>query len=108
MRVQLIPAVLAVLVSCTEPASSPSGAIRATVEARRDAVKFWETNAAVYWSGVARRLVADNNSNALVALRGYAVVALAQYNAAIAAEDESKGDTHPRCTPPSAPRRSSR
>lgn len=96
MRVQLIPAVLAVLVSCTEPPSSPSGAIPvSTLEARSDAVKFWETNAAVYWSSVARRLVADNNSNAIAALRGYAVVALAQYNAAIAAEGESKGDTHP-------------
>jgi membrane-associated phospholipid phosphatase len=44
---------------------------------------------------VARGLVAANNSNALQAIRGYATVTLAQYNAAIAAEQGKTGDMHP-------------
>lgn len=59
------------------------------------AVKFWESNAATYWNGVARDLVKANSSNALVAIRGYAIVSVAQYNAAIAAEKEKDGGSHP-------------
>ena len=54
--------------------------------AQDDAVQFWESNASVYWNAVARQLVAANRSSALQAIRGYAIVSVAQYNAAIAAE----------------------
>lgn len=64
-------------------------------EANTAAVKFWEANAAADWNAVARSLVASNNSNALVAIRGYAIVSVAQYNAAIAAEQGNEGRTHP-------------
>jgi membrane-associated phospholipid phosphatase len=60
----------------TEPLANPLS----------QAVKFWEDNAAVDWNTVARAHVAANNSNALVAIRGYAIVSLAQYQAAVAAE----------------------
>lgn len=60
----------------TEPLANPAS----------QAGKFWEANAAVDWNMVARSHVAANNSNALVAIRGYAIVSLAQYQAAVAAE----------------------
>lgn len=59
------------------------------------AVKQWESNAAVYWMDVARTQAAANNFNAFQAIRGYSVVALAQYNAAIAAEQGKEGPLHP-------------
>jgi membrane-associated phospholipid phosphatase len=59
------------------------------------AVKFWESNAATHWNAVARNLVRVNSSNALVAIRGYAIVSVAQYNAAVAAEREKDRGTHP-------------
>src|SRR5688500_15393974 len=60
-----------------------------------DAVKFWESNAPIYWNGVSRQLVALDRYNALQAIRAYAVVSLAQYNAAIAAEKAKDGGKHP-------------
>lgn len=54
--------------------------------AKQKQEKFWENNAAVYWDEVARVVVARNNSNALVGIRAYAIVTVAQYNAAVAAE----------------------
>jgi membrane-associated phospholipid phosphatase len=59
------------------------------------AVKFWEDNAAVDWNTVARSHVAANNSNALVAIRGYAIVSLAQYQAAVAAEQAAGNGPSP-------------
>jgi hypothetical protein len=72
----------------TQPTATPL-VNQATVE------KFWDTNAAVHWDGVARTLVASNNSNALQAIRGYATVTLAQYNAAVAAGEGETADAHP-------------
>ena len=61
--------------------------------ARPNAVHFWENSAPVYWNDAARQLVASYRFNALQAIRGYAIVSLAQYNAAIAAEKaEFEGD----------------
>ena len=45
-----------------------------------------ERNAPVYWNAVARGLVGTYRFNALQATRGYAMLSVAQYNAAIAAE----------------------
>ena len=71
-----------------EPTVAPSAA-------RADAVKFWESNAPVYWNGMARHLVAAYRFNALQAIRGYSIVSVAQYNAAIAAEKASEHGQHP-------------
>ena len=71
-----------------EPTVQPS-------TAHADAVKFWESNAPVYWNGMARHLVANYRFNALLAIRGYSIVSVAQYNAAIAAEKASKHGERP-------------
>jgi membrane-associated phospholipid phosphatase len=60
-----------------------------------DAVKSWENNAAVYWNQVARDMVAANRTGAPFAIRGYAAVSVAQYNAGIAAEKGKAGAVHP-------------
>jgi membrane-associated phospholipid phosphatase len=59
------------------------------------AVKQWESNAAIYWTDVARALTASSSFNAFQGIRGYSVVALAQYNAAIAAENGKLHNEHP-------------
>jgi membrane-associated phospholipid phosphatase len=59
------------------------------------AVHFWESNAAADWMGVARSVVVSNQSNPFVAIRAYAIVGLAQYQAASAAESAKDGQTHP-------------
>lgn len=88
----LLAALSITLVACSEaPLPTPPGdeALRA------GAVKFWESNAAVYWNGVARDAVITNRSPAPFAIRGYAIVSVAQYNAAIAAEKGKVGNLHP-------------
>lgn len=59
------------------------------------ALPFWEANAAVEWNAVARDLVIRNGTNALVAFRVYANVSVAQYHAAIAAEEGKVKNVHP-------------
>lgn len=59
------------------------------------AVKFWESNAAADWNTVARGLVATHRSSPFVAIRGYAIVSVAQYNAAIAAEQAAAPGVQP-------------
>jgi membrane-associated phospholipid phosphatase len=54
--------------------------------AQPSAVHFWENSAPVYWNDLARQLVGTYRFNALQAIRGYAIVSLAQYNAAVLAE----------------------
>jgi hypothetical protein len=58
------------------------------------ATKPWEANAAIYWTDVARNLTASASFNAFQGIRGYSIVALAQYNAAVAAEDGKVHDVH--------------
>jgi hypothetical protein len=82
------------VVACTDQPSAV-GPVVGPGAAQYDAVHFWEDNAAVYWNAVARQLVAANRSNALVAIRGYSIVSVAQYNAAIAAEKSADRGDHP-------------
>lgn len=56
---------------------------------------FSEANAASDWNGVARGLVAANNSSPFVAIRGYAILSVAQYNAAVAAEQSPNPGVRP-------------
>jgi len=86
--------------SCAEPPTDTSLGARSAVSegvagVRTDAVKSWEANSAVYWNEVARAMVVANRSNAAFALRGYAIVGVAQYNAAVAAEKGKVGRDHP-------------
>ena len=60
-----------------------------------DAVKFWESNATAYWNVVSRDFVTANRSPAPFAIRAYAIVSVAQYHAAIAAEKGKVADNHP-------------
>ena len=48
-----------------------------------------QQNAAVYWNGVARGLVAKYSSGAPAAIRGYALVGVAQHNAAANVQERS-------------------
>jgi membrane-associated phospholipid phosphatase len=83
---------LVALAACSEaPVTAPpnAGALQA------GAVKFWEANAAVHWNDVAREMVIANRSPAPFAVRGYAVLSVAQYNAAVAAEKGKIGNDHP-------------
>jgi hypothetical protein len=60
-----------------------------------DVVQRAESNAASHWNDVSRALVAANRSSAPFAIRGYALVSLAQFNAAVAAEQGRIGNDHP-------------
>ena len=65
----------------TGPAAGP--AVRA--------VKFWEAGATVGWNRIARELVVEHATGAAPAIRIYALLSVAQYNAVIAAEDAGAG-----------------
>lgn len=80
--------------ACSEKAATVEPVV-APAAAANNAVKFWESNAPVYWNGVARQLVATYRLNALQAIRGYSIVSVAQYNAAVAAEKAAEHGTHP-------------
>lgn len=58
------------------------------------AVKFWESGGSVYWNEVARGLVVKYSSSPFFAIRGYALVSHAQYEAITAAEGVN-GHVHP-------------
>lgn len=92
-RFLIASAALAALSGCSD-APFATQATR-TPSPYTSANKFWDTNAAVHWDSVARYYVATNNSNALQAIRGYMLVTVAQYNAAIAAEKDKSASTHP-------------
>ena len=70
--------------------STPSDAVRPPLLAARAASPA-EVTASAEWSAVARDLVKARQSNAFQAIRNLATLNLAQYNAVIAAEDESPG-----------------
>ena len=95
LRKFLFPATVAIAVgACSDqPLTVEPVALPADVSA--NAVHFWESNAPVYWNAVARGLVAAKASNALVAIRAYATLSVAQYNAAIAAEKGKERGEHP-------------
>jgi hypothetical protein len=91
-----LPVLIASLVSCTDaPTSAPSPLPGGDAVANADAVKLREANAAVYWSEVIRNMVAANRSTAAFAVRAYAIVSVAQYNAAISAEHHKVKKTQP-------------
>lgn len=90
-----IASILALIVALTACADQPlaSGPLATTAPAA--AAAFGEANAASDWNGVARDLVAANNSSPFVAIRGYALLSVAQYNAAVAAEQSPSAGVRP-------------
>lgn len=95
LRKLLEPSIIAVAVAACS--GDPLGVRPATPPpaASTNAVRSAENSAPVYWNAVARQLVAAKSYNALQAIRGYAIVSVAQYNAAIAAEKGKHRSTHP-------------
>ncbi len=59
------------------------------------AVKFWEAGATVGWNRIARDLVVEHATGAAPAIRVYALLSVAQYNAVVAAEDAGSGPQRP-------------
>lgn len=64
-------------------------------EVSASATTFREANPAADWNEVARGLVTANASSPFVAIRGYAILSVAQYNAAVAAERATDPGTRP-------------
>lgn len=87
-----LPTLSLVVAACGEPTAAPA---LGTSPGSLDAVKFWEGNAATYWNQVARDMVVANRVGAPLAIRGYAIVSVAQYNAAVEAEKRKVGSVHP-------------
>jgi membrane-associated phospholipid phosphatase len=59
------------------------------------AVKFWEAGATVGWNRMARDLVVEHATGAAPAIRVYALLSVAQYNAVVAAEAGGAGPERP-------------
>lgn len=79
------------LTACADPSFGPG---TESAGSRANAADFPHGSAAVYWNGVARDLVVKHRANAFQAIRGYALLSVAQYNAAIAAERGTPGSIH--------------
>ena len=94
-RRALLSSVLAMAAgACTDPPTAVE-TVGVPHSVNAAAMHFWESNAPVYWNAVTRELVASYRFNALQAIRAYAVVTAAQYNAAIAAENSKIQGNHP-------------
>jgi hypothetical protein len=82
----LLTAVTFTLLACSDGALAPSQDASANVA---NAQATAESNAVVYWNGIARSLVASNSSSAPFAIRAYALMAVAQHNAAAVVNDRA-------------------
>ena len=91
-RMLLAAPVLAIaLAACSEPTDSANSPGTALLGDSRGAPE----SSAVYWNEVARGLVVKYAFNAFQAIRGYAVVSVAQDHAASAISDNQNSDTRP-------------
>jgi membrane-associated phospholipid phosphatase len=84
------------LAACSDQLRDPTALSFAGPSLQASAVKFWEAGASVAWNEIERNLLmrrrfADQNA----ALRQFAYLSLAQYNAVVAAENSRNGATHP-------------
>ena len=82
----LLPALAVALTACSDPSPGP--------ETRTESLNASIANpsaggTSVYWNRVARDLVGKYRSNAFEAIRGYAILSVAQYNGIIAAAKAS-------------------
>jgi membrane-associated phospholipid phosphatase len=80
------------LAACADPTAGPP---RHPEGAVTDAVKIWEDGAAVHWNGVGRELVMKYRNNPFQVFRAFALLSVAQYHAAIVAEQSNDRNGHP-------------
>jgi hypothetical protein len=83
------------LMACTEPVAEPNQSVAETIAA--DFVSGGQADrvAATQWMGVAIDLARDRRTSAPDILRGFALLGVAQYSAAIAAENARTRETRP-------------
>lgn len=81
---------MVLLAGCQEPATTGSSGPLAPL-----AVKQWEGGATLAWNEVARNLVVRYGTGAAPAIRVYALLSVAQYNAIVAAENAGVDPVHP-------------
>jgi membrane-associated phospholipid phosphatase len=89
----LATAVAALSISCGEELTNPR-----PVRLSADAVKFGEAGASVRWNEIERALLVKHQPSQNAALRQFAYLSLAQYNAVVAAEDadDNEESEHPK------------
>jgi hypothetical protein len=75
--------------SCSDNVTSPSG-----LRLNASATKFWEANATVRWNAIARDQTLTHTISQQFGSRTFAYLSLAQYNAAVAAEDAKDRGHH--------------
>jgi len=77
--------------ACTDRVVEPRAAPR--LQPSADAIKFWEASATVRWNEIARDQTLTHVLSQQFGSRSFAYLSLAQYNAAVAAEEaKTKGD----------------
>jgi hypothetical protein len=94
-RIHRLAALAFVLMACADQPLAPEQMATTRAGTRGSAPAFGEANAASDWNGVARGLIAANSSSPFVAIRGLAILSVAQYNAAIAAEQSPSPGIYP-------------
>lgn len=90
-----IPRLLAMTFAMMACSDHPTATGPVSVSPNTNAVKFWEDNAAVYWNGVANGLTVKYAKSPFETIRRLAIVSVADYNAAVAAEKAGTGRVHP-------------
>ncbi|MFI5210407.1 MAG: hypothetical protein ACHQ2E_08185, partial [Gemmatimonadales bacterium] len=89
------PALCIALAACSDNTNTP---VTPDASMLADRGRLPESNAAVYWNGVARGLVIKYKSSPFQSIRGYALLSVAQYHAATAVSGEGEhygSDTRP-------------
>ena len=90
-----IPRLLAMTFAIVACSDRPTATGPIPTSPSENAVKFWDDNAAVYWNGVANGLAVKYGKSPFETIRGLAIVSVADYNAAAAAEKAGTGRVHP-------------
>jgi membrane-associated phospholipid phosphatase len=91
-----VAAILTTAAACADQAQDPTALSRAGPNLQASAVKFWEAGASVGWNAIERNLLIKHRfGDQNAALRQFAYLSLAQYNAVIAAENGQDAATHP-------------
>ena len=94
-RFGIIAGLAAGLGACADTPTDPSSNAEAVPQLSSSAVKFWESGSTVAWNRTARELMTARGVAApQLQLRLLAYLSLAQYNAAVAAEDAKERGTH--------------
>lgn len=83
---------VASIVGCTDRVVNPRAALRPELSSA-DAPKFWEASSAVRWNEIAREQTLMHALSQQFGSRSFAYLSLAQYNAAVAADEaKTRGD----------------